>query len=214
MSANGLSADTSNARPPTGLGLGARVTPTEPEQPQKSGLQHTLHWAAMLTCVVGCVVLCYADYTLDAGARQLAYPPLVAAGLFWLGELALGSLVATAGRELAAVPLVALTAFGLVHFHLLFALRWPASEGAFDAALADLKQHPEKAQDFHRKLGMWEIDLVQGDPGSDTVYFEVAGDEPDRPVFAHTLDGQSADWGSYHDCRRIDRGWQRCVWRF
>jgi hypothetical protein len=184
----------------------------EPEQP--SNLRQSAHWAALVTCVAGSLALCYGESVLDPGMAQLAYPPLIAAGLFWLAELVLAAAAGTRDRGLIAVPAIALLGFGLVCSDFPFRLAWHNSKDAFDRAAAELRQHPQNAPNFHRKLGMWEIDTVQAEPSSEALYFEVAGDEPDRPVFASIPGGKLADWGSYRDCKNIAGDWQRCVWRF
>ena len=186
----------------------------EDDREERSGLRQSAHWAALVTCVAGCLALCYSDYAADQGAAQLAYPPLVAAGLFWLAEFALAALSGAWGRGLVAVPVIALAALALVLAHVPFWIAWQKSRDAFDNAAAELRRHPENAPAFHRSLGAWEIDAAQMEPGSGALYFEAAGDEPNRPVFANAPDAQVADWGSYRDCEKIKDDWYRCVWRF
>ncbi|ADG98685.1 hypothetical protein Srot_2234 [Segniliparus rotundus DSM 44985] len=181
---------------------------------QRSSLRHSAHWAALLTCAAGVLALCYGESVLDPGAPQLASTPLIAAGLFWLAELVLAAMSGALDRGLIAAPAVALLGFGLVCSDFPFRLAWHSSKGAFDSAAAELRQHPQEIPGFHGKLGMWEIDAVQAEPSSQALYFEVAGEEPDRPVFANVPGDKPADWGSYRDCADIAGDWQRCVWRF
>lgn len=177
-------------------------------------MRQSAHWAALITALGGSLTLCYSDYTLDAGTAQLAHPPLIAAALFWLAEFAIAALTNALDRGLLAAPAIALIGFGLVHSHVPFQLAWHKSKDAFDGAAAEVRRDPQAAPKFHQTLGPWEIDLVQTEPGSSAVYFEVAGDGPDRPVFANVPGGERAGWGSYRDCERIEGDWYRCVWRF
>ncbi|EFV13078.1 hypothetical protein [Segniliparus rugosus] len=184
-------------------------------EPRKPAPLRWLHRITLAACVSGCLLWLYSHSFF----RETSFRPwvqglvlLFLAGALWFVFASVSLFKEYPSRRIYIAPAIAVVALALASAHIPSRLGWRASKPSFEAAAAELRHNPEQAQDFRRRLGVYEVRRAYADKDTGVVYFVLdAGGFFTGDVLAYAPDETPPASGSIRDCLPFDGPWLTCV---